>query len=68
MLSSGTVEASSQPVNARGTQEIQGAAETLLSTLRSQRGKASVPAVSLTVRCVIVNGAAPYPVPSTGGA
>lgn len=65
---SGIVEASRQPVIPKGAQEIQIAADSLVQTLRAQKAKATVGEVPTTVTCLIVNGAAPVVVPSTGGA
>ncbi len=64
----GLVEASRQPVTPAGAAEIAAAVETLTSTLRAQRAKASAPRVSTQVSCLIVNAAPPVAVPSTGGA
>jgi hypothetical protein len=63
-----TVEASGQPVTPQGAQEVQQAADTLVQSLRTQKARASVGQVPSTVKCLIVNAAAPYAVPSTGGA
>lgn len=63
-----TIEASGQPVLPAGAHEVQAAAETLTSSLRGQKARASAPSVTTTVRCLIVNGAAPVSVPATGGA
>lgn len=64
----GMVEASRQPVTAGGAVEIRAAVETLVSTLRAQKARASQPRVSTQVTCMIVNAAPPVAVPSTGGA
>ena len=63
-----TIEASGQPVIPAGAHEAEAAAETLTSSLRGQKARASAPSVTTTVRCLIVNGAAPVSVPATGGA
>ncbi|MCU0656209.1 MAG: hypothetical protein MUF64_13440 [Polyangiaceae bacterium] len=65
----GLVEASGQPVSAKGAQEIQGTAEGLLSGLRAQQAHANpTQGHQLTVKCLIVNAAPPQTIPSTGGA
>ncbi len=65
---SGLVEASRQPVTPKGALELQVAADGLVQSLRAQKAKASVPELTTTVTCLIVNGAQPVVVPSTGGA
>jgi len=62
-----TVETSGSPVSAAGAAEVQQTADTLLSTLRVQRGKAKANAARTVVRCRIVNAAPPAPVPESGG-
>jgi hypothetical protein len=64
----GVVEASGQPVTAKGAQEIQSTADQLLGGLRAQKVHTTLPQHNLTVKCLIVNGAAPQTVPATGGA
>lgn len=64
----GIVEASGQPVTAKGAQELQATADGLLSGLRAQQAHAKPPQHALTVKCLIVNAAPPQTVPSTGGA
>lgn len=65
----GIVEASNQPVTAKGAQEIQNTADGLLSGLRAQQARANpTQGHALTVKCTIVNAAPPQTVPSTGGA
>jgi len=66
--SAGLVEASNQPASPKGAQEIQATADGLLAGLRSQKVHATVPQHNLVVKCLIVNGAPPQTVPSTGGA
>jgi hypothetical protein len=68
VATSGFVESTRQPVTAKGALEIQQAADTLLSSLREQKANASVPKVQTVVNCLIVNGAAPVTVPTSGGA
>lgn len=62
------VDGTGQPVAAKGATEVQSAADTLFQTLRTQHARASVPHVTTTVKCLIVNAAPPTSVPSTGGA
>jgi hypothetical protein len=64
----GTVEASQQPVTAKGALELQAAAEALMANLRAQQGRASLPGYNTTVKCLITNAAPPQVIPSTGGA
>lgn len=68
VIGQGLVEASGQPVSAKGAQEIQQVVDSLVSSLRAQQGKASVPSHATQVKCLIVNAAQPQSVPSTGGA
>lgn len=64
---SGTVQASRQPVTAAGATEIQRAAQELLASLVQQGGRADNHVAHTRVRCIIVNAAAPTAVPATGG-
>ncbi len=64
----GIVEASNQPVTAKGAQELQAAAESLMASLRAQQGRASLPGYNTTVKCLITSAAPPQVIPSTGGA
>lgn len=68
VASSAIVEASGQPVTPKGAQEIQATADGLLSSLRGQKARATAPQHNTLVKCLIVNGAPPQAVPSTGGA
>ncbi len=62
------LEASGQMVGARGAQEVQATADGLLNSLRVQKVHTTAGQVSLSVKCLIVNGEAPQTVPTTGGA
>ncbi len=68
VVSPTTIEASGQPVAARGAQEVQTTADGLLNSLRVQKAHTTAGQVSLSVKCLIVNGEAPQTVPTTGGA
>lgn len=68
VAATGVVEASGQPVSAKGAQEIQTTADNLLSGLRAQKARATLPQHRLTVKCLIINAAPPQTVPTTGGA
>ena len=55
------------PVPPQGREAVQTAANDVLSTLKQGGGRASQPALSTTVRCIIKNGAPPLVIPATGG-
>jgi len=56
-----------KPVPQRGAYEVQKAADSLLATLKAGGGKATMVGATTTVKCAVVNGAAPLAVPATGG-
>jgi hypothetical protein len=68
VITSGIVEATGQPVQVQGAAQIQLSADTLLGSLRAQHAHSQPAQLTTVVKCLVVNGAAPEPVPSTGGA
>jgi len=51
----------------KGAADVDAAARAALTPLVDQGGRATVPSVTTTVRCQVVNAARPVPVPATGG-
>ncbi len=72
-IAKGTVQtaavfaASGGPVPPRGAAEVAAAARAVLAPLVAQGGHAGAPAVTTTVKCLVVNAARPLAVPATGG-
>jgi hypothetical protein len=67
VATSSVVEATRQPVTAKGAAEVQRAAQEILGALVRQGGKSNTDGAVTHVRCLVTNAAPPTAVPASGG-